>query len=189
MEMIKKTKCCNCGRLFLPDCRNRNRQKYCREPECRKASKVASQRKWLKKPENKSYFKGPENIKRVQEWRKQNPGYWRRNRPKRVALQDCLNEQPAENNEENGHFTNNALQDFLTVQPALIIGLISSIIGSPLQDDIDQALHRMQQFGQDILYRQPKAKGGQHDDQVPNFTWSGPQGSPKLQLDRSPADQ
>ena len=46
-------------------------------PECRKASKTASQKRWLQKPENQDYFCGPENVKRVQLWREDNPGYWR----------------------------------------------------------------------------------------------------------------
>jgi len=173
MGKIQKIRCSNCRDLFVPDCRNRNRQKYCKEPECRKASKVASQRKWLEKPENKDHFKGSVNVQRVQEWRKKNPGYWKRHRSKRHALQDRLNAQPIENNNENGCFSNHALQDFLKAQPTVIIGLISSFIGSTLQDDIDQALLRMQQSGQDILSCQPKTKGGNHDGKEAHFTWAG----------------
>jgi len=177
MGMIKKTKCCNCGRLFLPDCRNRNRQKYCKEPECRKASKVASQRKWIEKPENRDHFKGPIHVDRVREWRRKNPGYWRRSHLRKPnALQDRLNVQATENTTEDtmeGYFPNPALQDFLKAQHAVIIGLISSLIGSALQDDIDQALLRMQQSGQDILYNQPKTKGGNHGGKEAHFTWAG----------------
>ena len=36
----------------------RDRQRYCSEGRCRKASKAASQRQWLIKSENKSYFTG-----------------------------------------------------------------------------------------------------------------------------------
>ena len=73
MGMIKRKRCRNCKRLFIPDHRNRDRQKYCKTPDCRKASKAFSQKKWLQKPENKNYFKGPENTQRVKEWRKLNP--------------------------------------------------------------------------------------------------------------------
>ena len=51
------------------------RQLYCIKTSCRKASKVASQVKWLAKPENVDHWKGAENVQRVQEWRKANPGY------------------------------------------------------------------------------------------------------------------
>jgi len=63
-----------------------------------------------------------------------------------------------------------ALQDSLMTQPAVIIGLISNLIGSPLQDDIARTLLRMQQSGQDILYRKPQAIGGNRDCKKPHFT-------------------
>jgi hypothetical protein len=72
-----KKKCRYCKRLFLPDARNAKHQEFCRQPACRKASKSASQRKWLQKPQNRDYFRGPVNVQRVQQWRKAHPGYWR----------------------------------------------------------------------------------------------------------------
>ena len=178
MEKIKKKRCCNCKRLFTPDHRNRERQNRCRAPECRKASKVFSQRKWLRKPENRDYFKGPENTQRVREWRKRNPGYWKRSSSNREdTLQDSLNCQVAEIKENTIDFTDIALQDLLTVQPAVFIGLISNFIGSSLQDDIARTILLMQQSGQDILFYQPQAKGGDHDIKNPYFTRAGPQGS------------
>jgi hypothetical protein len=70
MSGIRKRKCRHCGKYFIPDCRNVKRQKYCGRPECLKASKRESQRRWLGKPENRDYFRSPENVKRVREWRK-----------------------------------------------------------------------------------------------------------------------
>lgn len=63
MGLTKRVKCRHCKRFFKPDHRNGNRQKYCKAPECRKASKAASQQKWLQKPENENYFTGPINTK------------------------------------------------------------------------------------------------------------------------------
>lgn len=183
MGLIKRVKCRHCKRFFKPDHRNRNRQKYCKASECRKASKAASQQKWLQKPENENYFKGPINTQRVQDWRKQNPGYWKRSHLSDHALQDRLNAQPSEIYKDNINFMNRALQDLLNMQPAVIIGLISSLIGSPLQDDIAKTLSRMQQSGQDILYQTRNEKGGFYDCQNTRFTRAGPQGAPKLQLD------
>jgi len=155
----------------VPDYRNRNRQKYCKKPECRKASKAASQQKWLQKSENKDYFKGPENTCRVQDWRKEHPGYWKRKGSiKQDALQDRLNGQLPEIEKNNASSINDALQDSLMAQPAVIIGLISNFIGSALQDDIARTLLRMQQSGQDILYRKPQAIGGNRDCKKPHFT-------------------
>lgn len=190
MGLIKKKICLNCKRLFAPDHRNRNRQKYCQRLACRKTSKVASQRKWLNKPENKDHFRGPVNVQRVQEWRRDNPGYWKRKRSnKAAALQDPLTAQPSENTKDKDQSTNNALQDFLKQQPLVIIGLISKFVGSVLQDDIAKTLLCMQQSGQDILYCQTQEKGGKHDYKIPDFTRKGAQDPKKLQLDRSPADQ
>lgn len=180
MGLVKRIKCRRCKKFFKPDHRNRNRQEYCKAPGCRKASKAASQRKWLQKPENENYFKGPINTKRVQDWRKQNPGYWKRSRLQDHALQDRLKAQPSEIHKDNANFKNIALQDLLNVQPAVIIGLISNLIGSPLQDDIAKTLSRMQQSGQDILCQPRNEKGEFYDCQKPHFTQAGPKGAPKF---------
>jgi hypothetical protein len=115
--------------LFTPDARNATRQRYCSKPACRKQSKADSQRRWLQKPENRDYFRGPEHVLRVQRWRAAHPGYWRRAKASRVALQDLL-----------------------ILQPAVMVGLIAQLTGSALQDDIARAARRMQQLGNDILY-------------------------------------
>ena len=48
----------NCNEKHRCDHRNRGRQSYCSKPACRKASKAASQRRWLSRPENENYFRG-----------------------------------------------------------------------------------------------------------------------------------
>jgi hypothetical protein len=91
-----RCKCLRCKKLFVPDYRNRGRQKYCSFPECRSAGKQASQRRWLSKPENRDYFRGPENVQRVQQWRQENPGCCRRQgRKPRRTLQEACSEQVA----------------------------------------------------------------------------------------------
>ena len=128
MPGIKRKKCRHCHTLFIPDHRNRDRQKYCRLPECRNASKAASRQKWLDKPENQDYFQGPENVKRVQRWRKDNPGYWKRkSKTGPDALQDSLNQQHIDNTYNNCQFANDALQDLLNLQPAILIGIIAQL--------------------------------------------------------------
>jgi hypothetical protein len=186
MKKIDKKKCCHCRRLFLPDPRNRNRQRYCSRTPCRKASKAASQKKWLRKPENKDHFKGPENVERVREWRKKNPGYWKRSKPK-IALQDPLILEHTEKTGNIDQIHANGLQDFLMAQPPVIIGLISNFIGSPLQDDIAHTLLAMQQYGLDILCLQPKKQGGKSDCKNTCLKTSYSQDTQKLQLGRSPA--
>ena len=107
-------KCLHCSEKLICEPRNRGRQCYCAKPECRRASKAASQRRWEGKPENENYFRGPENIERVRQWRKEHPGYWRRKKPE---IQD-------------------ALQDLCLSQPALLVGIISVMTGYGLQEDI-----------------------------------------------------
>ena len=168
MPAIKRKKCRHCKSLFIPDPRNRNRQKYCHLPECRDASKAASQQKWLEKPENQDYFRGPENVKRVQRWRKDNPGYSKRkSKIEPEPLQDPLNRQHLDKTNNNCEFADHALQDLLNVQPSVIIGIIAQLTGYALQDDIAMAARRMQQFGNDILNLQ--FQGGRHGNQTPHL--------------------
>ena len=190
MRKTQKKKCRNCRLLFVPDYRNREKQDYCEKTPCRKASKAASQKKWLSKPENKDYFRGPDNVERVQEWRKYTPEYWKRTNSS-TALQDHLAVQPVENKGDNSRINaqppKHALQDLLMAQSPVIIGLISNLTGSALQDDIANTLLRMQQFGQEILFFHTQNQGGGYDCKRSNFKTKNPEDTKQLQLGRSPA--
>jgi hypothetical protein len=74
------------------------------------------------------------------------------------ALQDSLIAQPIEKEKNIDQKSANALQDLLSAQSPVIIGLISTFIGSPLQDDIANTLLAMQESGQDILSATPKQR-------------------------------
>ena len=183
----QKHKCKHCKKLFTPDPRNAHHQKYCSKPDCQKASKVDSRQKWLNKPENQNYFTGPDNVRRVQKWRKEHPGYWRRKTSGRQdALQDVLRKNTKQKQTINPTFTVNALQDVLTHQQAVLIGLISHFTGSALQDDIALTVSRMQQLGNDILYQSNHAKGGQHA-KASHLPPTHPQSPQTVQLGGSPA--
>jgi hypothetical protein len=135
MKRQRSRKCLCCGEVFRADPRNLRHQKYCSKATCRKASKAASQRRWLAKPENQDYFRGPENMARVQEWRRAHPGYWRGFRAKaRVALQEDCSAQIIELSSASTTFVADALQEVFTAQPAVLIGLIAHISDSALQD-------------------------------------------------------
>ena len=88
MSSPSSCKCLHCREFFVPCSNNRRTQRYCPKAECRKASKIAAQAKWLNKPQNRCYFRGPENVERVRRWREHHPGYWRKKRPPADALQD-----------------------------------------------------------------------------------------------------
>jgi len=170
MARLKKIKCLHCKQYFLPDPRNVGRQKFCSAPACRKASKAASQKKWLSKPENQNYFRSPDNIRRVQAWRRNNPGYWRRHGKEQDALQEPLIEKVTEKPEDTAHKENIALQDILIAQPAVLLGLIAQFSGVALQDDIAVIVQNMQQLGQDILNTPNYSKGGnsyEHQKRAP----------------------
>ena len=153
-----KLKCLFCGAMFGADPRNARHQKYCSAVDCRKASKVASRRAWLAKPENQDYFRGPENVARVQVWRAAHPGYWRRPAGHRarvptvaVALQDLCPAQTLEIIGESQPVLQSALQDLLLDQPAVLVGFIAHFTGSALQDDIARSARRLVELGHDIL--------------------------------------
>jgi len=159
-QLKKKRKCLNCHNFFTPDYRNVKRQKYCSKPECLKASKAASQRKWLQKKENNNYFRDDKNVLRVQEWRKKHPGYWRRKSPEdNNALQDSLAEKDVNKQAVKEQLTTSALQDVLIGQQAVLIGLIAQFSGNALQDDIVKTIRRLQQLGNDIFQN----NGGDYD--------------------------
>jgi hypothetical protein len=180
---IKKRRCVYCSAFFRPDPRNARHQKFCSNPECRKASKAASQRRWLQKEENRRYFQGPDHVRRVQEWRRENPGYWRpKTSLKPPALQDGLSDKTPENPVLETPSPEGALQDRLNVQHAVLVGLISQLTGTPLQDDIAPALRRLQQLGNDILNRPTPNNGGNHDRKGPHPSPSGPKGPQTVQL-------
>jgi hypothetical protein len=155
MANKSKTKCLFCREIFTADVRNRGRQKYCAKPACRAAAKAARQRRWQQKPQNQTYFCGPIHVQRVRAWRQAHPGYWRRHRRASITLQDALAAQPIE---QIDLFADSeiapaptALQDALSLQDPVLIGLIAHLTDSTLQDGIAVTVRRLLQLGQDIL--------------------------------------
>jgi hypothetical protein len=147
----ERRKCKCCLTLFRPDRRNHRHQLYCSAPACRAASKTASQARWLAKPENQDYFRGPVNVARVRAWRSRHPGYWRGGRGAGPALQDLSMAQPIGSAIETASVVVSPLQEILMAQPAVLIGLIAHIVGTPLQDDIVRTTGRLLRLGHDIL--------------------------------------
>lgn len=160
--------CLHCMENHICDPRNRGRQSYCRKPECRQASKAASQRRWVGKPQNANYFRGTENCERVRLWRKEHPGYWRRKPVKQDALQDPIMEQVDERKDVVKSPFPDALQDLCCGQPALLVGIISMMTGSGLQEDIAANARSLLTRGEDVLRmvrRGPHTPEGIHERQ------------------------
>ena len=181
--------CLCCNKLIQPDARNSSRQKYCRAPECRKASKAASQRKWLDKPENKHYFSGPVNVDRVQRWRKQNPGYTSRSSKSPGTLQEVINPEEVEQQRVIPKSTQSALQDLLVSQDLIILGLISVLVDSPLQETIADSVLQLISRGRDILGMEPEplSKGQNENQKTSSSSTSSETSAATVQLGRSQA--
>lgn len=182
-HQVRKRKCKHCQVFFDPDHRNLGRQRYCSKPPCRKASKAASQRRWLGKPQNRDYFCGPAHSERVRQWRHHHPGYWRRKGSRAPdALQDSLTLTGIENQPLDDDFAPDALQDSFLMQPAVFIGLLAHLSGLSLQDDIALQARRLQQLGLDILGRSPHEPGGFKHAQTTSVFGQTPQATQAVQL-------
>ncbi len=144
-------KCRHCGEFFVPDVRNRTRQRYCGKGPCRKARKVESQRQWLSRPENADYFCGAQNAARVRQWQAAHPGYWKQRRRRKVVLQDRSNAQLSVDQEAVASDVGAVLQDVLASQSPVVVGLIAHLTGSVLQDDIAQVTRRLHSRGRAVL--------------------------------------
>lgn len=149
----KRRKCPCCREFFFLDCRNHDRQRYCGKGACRHASKLASQRRWLRKPANRDYFRSPENVRRVQEWRQAHPGYWKKETPVSQSIQAVPPQQvnPVQSSCNVPPSPLATLQDFCLAQDPGFIGLLSMITGCTLQEDIALTARRVVEQGRNIL--------------------------------------
>lgn len=152
MHAAGRRKCAHCNEFFIPDPRQRQRQRHCAQPECRRVSKAESQRRWLAKPENKDWWRGPENVQHVREWRAAHPGYWRRaKRRPESALQDMTQGQVTGEQRAMASDGPSALQETWRSQPPLLVGLIAQLTGIALQDDMAGVTGRLIARGQALL--------------------------------------
>jgi len=183
---IGKRKCLNCHGYYTPDARNQYHQRYCSKPRCRQRSKQISQERWLSSTKGQGYFQCPDNVRRVKEWRATHPGYWKRGRQKApTALQDVLPSELVSKQCDTSNQAGNALQDIFSAQPALLIGLIASLTGSALQDEIAETSRRFIISGRDILGigLENKPKGGCRDgDKTHSLSGSSSSCTPAVQL-------
>jgi len=147
----KRRKCRCCSEFFFPDYRNQDRQLYCGKPACQQASQRASQRRWLAKPANRHYFRDTQNVQRVRDWRKAHPGYWKRAKKSSSTLQDFVPAQALAPQPVPPTTSPAPLQDLFAMQDPLLLGVISHLIDSPLQDHVEQATLRLLAKGRTIL--------------------------------------
>ena len=158
MAQSGQRKCWCCGLFFVPDHRNRERQRYCSAADCAGPSKATSQAAWLAQPENSGYFRDPSHVARVQAWRALHPGYGRGRRRTARALQDPLIVQVTDPVEESANRGAHAaapemmaLQDSWSTLPPALAGLIAHLFDLTLQEDMASTTRRLVQLGHDVI--------------------------------------
>jgi hypothetical protein len=153
-QSCRRRRCLFCNELFHADPRNRRRQRYCCEADCRRASKQASQARWLSKPGNANYFRGAANTERNRAWRRANPGYWKRSRGSGTQ-QDLSSAQQTHHQEDTAKQAALAQQDPLTLQLPVVVGLIAKLTDSTQQETIDGSVRRLHALGQQVMAQSP----------------------------------
>jgi hypothetical protein len=149
----RRRKCLCCKRAFTPDYRNRRHQRYCSDPRCRRVSRLASQRRWRRKPENLDLDRGEHEVHRVQEWRQSHPGYWKQKSRSSVGSQPvaCEPVNPEQRSRNVPGTDLPPLRDVWSLKNPVLVGLISMVTGSTLRDDIDATLRQVVCRGQNTL--------------------------------------
>jgi hypothetical protein len=150
----------------MPNARHFHDQTYCTKPECCHASKLASHRRWYLSEKGREYRDPEENKRRVREWRKEHPHYWRHTgKGPPGALQDTKKSELVDSQVVASSLNGGALQDMNFLQPALVVGLMAQLTGTALQDTIAETSRRLVILGQDILGIRPGSnpKGGRRD--------------------------
>ena len=121
------------------------------------------------KPQNKDHFSGPANVIRVQQWREQNPGYWKGKKSKKVtllikgALQETLSAKTTIDKGFPSDLMQAALQDSLLAKSLVIIGFDTQLNKTALQDIIDITDQGAVKLVPDVLKKlMDQKKGVQH---------------------------
>lgn len=155
MKRRRKRKCRHCGEGFVPSPQNAHKQCYCPQSACKKASKLAADKRWVAK--NPHYHSGEAAVARVQAWRAANPGYWRRKTEplEPSTLQDDCIVEVVDEQKESAALEHFALQDDSNSQAFVILGLIAFFTGSTLQDNIAQSCRDLHKQGRQILGTRP----------------------------------
>lgn len=138
-----ESRCCICDNLFTPNKYSGSRQKVCDQPACRIAAKRRRQALWIER--NPDYFRGPEHVERVRQWRLDNPDRARRRRPQRAKstkkAKSCNTiSQPG-----------GVLQDSDSVlKSPIFLGLLSLVTGSVLQDEVHSTIASLSRIGLEL---------------------------------------
>lgn len=148
----RRRRCLCCKELFLPDPRSRYHQRFCSETECQRASKALSQARWRAQGDNQDYWRGAEQVQRVSSWRKAHPGYWKKEAPGAASTlqEDSLSQVVDPEQLDPKLIPTPLVEDSFTQHP-LMVGLISMLTTSTLQEDIASTRRRLIARGHEIL--------------------------------------
>lgn len=101
---------------------------------------MRARKRWRR--DNPDHFKGLANLVRVQDWRKENRGYWRRRtRVGQYMLRGPLGDAARQC----------ALQHVIDTHFSLVVGLVSRLSGSALQHEIANEMRRLMLLGHGII--------------------------------------
>jgi hypothetical protein len=161
----RRRRCLCCKALFVPQPQSRYHQRFCSQVACQKASKARSPRRWLARSGNRDYWRGPEQVARVQAWRQTHRQYWKRpRRQARRTLQEVCPSQPVVSQGIQSNLITPPLQEDSFTQHPLVVGLISMLTASTLQEDIASTHRRLVARGQEILGMGPGAPNLKNHD-------------------------
>ena len=141
----RKIKCKNCGNYFHPDNYNRYHQHYCGRGECRKASRLASAKNYRKKKSKDKDFRHKES-ERAKQWQRKNTDYWKK-RTKKSQKERVLRDFAQA---EKRHSDITVLRDIANLQCSVLEGLIVTLTGDVLRDNINAFIRRMYDKGQTV---------------------------------------
>jgi hypothetical protein len=164
----RRRRCLCCKELFLPDPRSRYHQRFCSKADCQKASKALSQARWRVKDGNQDYWRGEEEVERVRAWRQAHRGYWKKEASQAEStLQEDCSAQPIAAEPLNLQLVAAPLQEDSFTQHPLMVGLISMLTTSTLQEDIDSTRRRLIARGHEILGMVPGTHPNVYEQKTP----------------------
>ena len=145
----RKIRCKHCMDYFYPDNYNRHHQRYCcKDNKCRKASRAASSKEYRKKKSEDTQFCQKESA-RVKLWQSKNPNYWknRQKSSKKVEKNNFLRDFAQV---EKLHSEMMVLRDFAKLQHVVLTGVIVTLTGDVLRDDINSFIRQMYDKGNEV---------------------------------------
>ena len=151
---ILKRACAVCDKSFIPNKFASARQTVCTAPGCHRSAKKTRQADWQAR--NPEYFRGPENVERVRQWRQQNPDWRKKQHTARAARQAKSSSRAKSCNTAGAD--PKRLQDLAPdAQTALLVGLAAVISGSVLQDEVHGTILECLRRGGELLRPMPGA--------------------------------